>query len=268
MAPTVALTWLRTSCVLVQAGGVTLLTDPWFGMRMRVLPVWRAAAIALENLPAIDLILASHLHADHFDVAAANMLVAHGAPVIAPPGSSKVLRRKGFAGDVIELAPWQTWHGRGVEVVATPAAHTGPPPAEVGLWFRVGDATCYFAGDQRFSTVFAQVGTRLGQVDVALLPVGGTQILGHRTTMDPGDAVRAAALLRPQHVLPIHEGGEWMSVPPLSRHPGRCRDFLARLATSGLPISGLRAAPGERVVVPCGVRASFCALPDAIAEAL
>ena len=262
MAPTVTVTWLRASCVLVQADGLSVLTDPWFGMRMRVVPVWRAPGVALRELPPIDAILASHLHADHFEVAAAKWLTRNGAPIIVPPGSASILRRKGLTGEIIELAPWQRWQRGGLEVVATPAQHTGPPPAEVGLWFQIGRATLYFAGDQRLSNVFGQVGARLPKVDVALLPVGGTLIFGHRTTMDPADAVRAAALLQPVFALPIHEGGEWMALPPASWHPGRCADFLAQLATSGVPVGGVAAQRGQAVALPvAGPASRFVAQP-------
>ena len=68
--------------------------------------------------------------------------------------------------------------------------------------------------------------TRLA-IRLALLPVGGTRILGRRTVMGPTDARDAALLLDAAVVIPIHEGGIWMSVPPLSLHPGRCRHLVS-----------------------------------------
>ena len=61
-----AITYLRTSSVLIEYDGHTLLTDPWFSMLMRIVPVFRPPGIALEALPKLDLIVASHLHPDHF----------------------------------------------------------------------------------------------------------------------------------------------------------------------------------------------------------
>ena len=250
MAITVTVTWVRTSCVLLRIGAVHVLTDPWFAVGMRGLPVFRKPSILLKDLPKIDYILASHLHPDHFDVDAVRELTERGAVVVGTVGTAARLHRHSVLAEVVELLPWQTWSHGGLRVVATPALHTGPKPDEIGIWFELSGFRCYFAGDQRIGPVFAQVGARLPRVDLALLPIGGTLIFGHRTTMDPADAVRAALVLRPRYILPIHEGGEWLPVPPASWHPGRCRDFLAKLATSGLDAVGLDAPPGIAATIP------------------
>lgn len=72
MQPTV--TWIGHATVLVQAGGLTLLTDPVFSARAS--PVGFAGpkrhqppGIALEALPHVDVVLASHNHYDHLDEA-------------------------------------------------------------------------------------------------------------------------------------------------------------------------------------------------------
>jgi len=250
VAERLTVTWVRTSCVLLRSVGLGLLTDPWFARHMRGLPVFRKPAVALDALPRIDFVLASHLHSDHFDPAAVAALAAKGATVVGTVGTAAHVRAHGIGAEVIELSPWQTFSRGALRVVATPALHTGPKPDEIGMWLQVGDFRCYFAGDQRFGPVFRQVGARLPRVDLALLPVGGTLIFGHRTTMDPADAVRAALVLRPRHVLPIHEGGEWLPVPPASWHPGRRGAFLAKLRTTGADVVGLDAAPGVEVEVP------------------
>ena len=90
-----------------------------------------------------------------------------------------------------------------------------------------------------------------------MLPVGGTLIFGTRTTMDPGDAVRAAEVLKPRVVIPIHEGGEWMPVPPASWHPGRGRHFVEALKWSTSPSEACLLAPGKSASFgPGGTRLS------------
>ena len=47
-----------------------------------------------------------------------------------------------------------------VRITATHCVHTGPPPAEVNYVVEGGGITAFFAGDSRYSTVFADVGRR------------------------------------------------------------------------------------------------------------
>jgi L-ascorbate metabolism protein UlaG (beta-lactamase superfamily) len=85
--PTLKLTFLRTSCVLIECGGLRILTDPFFASTMRGLPVFRPPGIALADLPRIDVILASHLHRDHFDRAAVRRIAHPGLTVVTCPGA-------------------------------------------------------------------------------------------------------------------------------------------------------------------------------------
>src|SRR6201986_223233 len=67
--------WLGHSTVLLKIDGFTILTDPILGARcgVRMGPVTVGLkrlvepALAVKDLPPIDLILLSHAHFDHFD---------------------------------------------------------------------------------------------------------------------------------------------------------------------------------------------------------
>ena len=240
--------WLRTSSLLVRAGGYTILTDPWFGRTMRGLPVFRRPGIALQDLPRIDLVLASHLHRDHFDPRAVARIGHGDLEIIGAPGTAAFVRRKvpaAACAQVRDLPPWTATAVGPAVLHATPAQHTGPPPAEVNYLVDLGGWRIFFGGDARRSHHHAEIAARYGAIDVALLPVGGTLIFGHRTTLDPDDAVQVCGTLRPRFAVPIHEGGEWLSVPPASWHPGRRRDFGQRLARSGLPTRPVVLSPGQ-----------------------
>ncbi|MBK7974070.1 MAG: MBL fold metallo-hydrolase [Deltaproteobacteria bacterium] len=217
-------TWIRTSTLLVECGEFRVLTDPWFGRVMRIVPVFAAPGVALEELPPIDLLLVSHLHADHFSLDAARAVRAANPRVVAVscPGSGPTFARAGVP--VTELAVGRTHELGPLAITAVRCRHTGPPPEEVNFVVRWEETTFFFGGDARLSDAFAEVG-RTGRVDVAALPIGGTRIFGTRTTMDPADALTAARALGARFVIPIHEGMEWMPVPPASWHPGRTIDF-------------------------------------------
>lgn len=238
------ITFLRTSCLLLEFGGRRILTDPWFEARMRGLPVFRKPGVALDALPRVDFIVASHLHRDHFDRRAVAR-IAHPAMEVA--GTAGTAARCGSLGvaAIHDLRPWDTCTLGPFELTATPAEHTGPPPPEVNFMIDVGGWRVFFGGDARWSDAYRQIADRFGDIDVAILPIGGTLIFGHRTTMAPPDAVRACNYLRPRWAVPIHEGGEWLPVPPASWHPGRNRHFVRGLARSGLPVAPCVLAPGE-----------------------
>src|SRR5215469_18620725 len=68
--------WIGHSTVLLKIDGITILTDPVFSRRVgiRLGPVTLGIkrlvepALAIKDLPRIDLILLSHAHMDHFDI--------------------------------------------------------------------------------------------------------------------------------------------------------------------------------------------------------
>ena len=241
------ITLVRTSCLLIEYGGRCLLTDPWFTTNMRGLPVFRRPGIPLPDVPRLDMVLASHLHPDHFDDVAVRHMMHPELAIVGTVGTAEHCRDFG-AGLLLDMVPWQREEVAGFGLIATPAEHTGPPPLEVNFVIEAGPYRIFFGGDSRWSRHFQVIGDRLGPLDIALLPIGGTLIFGHRTTMGPADAVRACNALRPRWAVPIHEGGEWMPVPPASWHPGRKRHFVDLLDRSGLPVAPCVLRPGESAI--------------------
>ena len=251
MSSKLTVTWIRTSCVLIQYKEWTAITDPWFGRTMRGLPVFKAPGIALHDLPKIDFVFASHLHRDHFDPRA---IEAFGSPrlqIVGTRGTAAFCERHispERRGPVHDLWHWEDCQLGPFRITGTPADHTGPLPPEINLVVECGDEfTLFFGGDSRWSPAFQQIAERFHSIDLALLPVGGTLIFGKRTTLNPTDAVRVCSVLKPRWALPIHEGGEWLPVPPASWHPGRTVDFERELNSSSISTSPLRVDRGVPV---------------------
>jgi len=228
--------------------GVRLLTDPV--LRQRIGPLRRHGAPPDPRLAeGVDAMLISHLHHDHADVPSLRRL-SRKVPVFAAPGAGDFLARLGFV-DVRELAPGDSASVGGVRVTATEANH--PPSgrrlerASRAVGFELsGGRHIYFAGDTDLFEGMERIGG--GELDLALLPIWGwgTNIgAGH---LDPERAARAAALLSPRVVVPIH----WGTLYPLGlarlrpeplRSPPR---ELARWMDELAPQSELRVlAPGE-----------------------
>ena len=236
---TLRVTFLRTSCLLLQVDGVTAITDPWFSPTMWGVKTYRQPPIPLHRLPRIDYVIATHLHADHFDRKAVQRFGHPKLDIVGTAGTAAYCEGLRVR-TVTDLFPWQSHTLGPFHCTATPAVHTGPPPPEVNFVVRIGDFHLFFGGDARFSDAFEAIAQRFPPMDLALVPIGGTRIFGTRTTMSPKDAARACRIVGAKAAVPIHEGGEWFSAPPASIHPGRNPHFVKALA---------REAPDCRAVV-------------------
>ena len=244
----IEITYIRTSMLLLRWDGLNILTDPWFAMQMRGLPVFVWPCIKVGELPPLDLVLVSHLHPDHFDKRAMSKLKNPCRLLIGPPGV-ETKRIKPTCEKIIVLTDGQKETSTDFVVTAFSVRHSG---YENAYLIERNGMSVLFAGDARYTEVFAEIGKK-HQPTVSLLPVGGTEIMGRRIVMDPADALLAGRDLGTKVIVPIHHGGEWMSVPPLSRHPGRA-DTLVKLVEKGnAPLTVCALMPGQRAQIdPAG----------------
>lgn len=67
--PKTAVTRVTHKCHLIEIGGLTFLTDPWFSTRPGYYQ-GEPIAVGIPDLPRLDGVLISHAHYDHCDLAA------------------------------------------------------------------------------------------------------------------------------------------------------------------------------------------------------
>ena len=190
-----AVSWVGHATVLAQLGGLSLLTDPIFSERASPIGFvgprrHQPPGIALDALPHIDLVLASHNHYDHLDAASVQSLNKQpgGPPVfVVPLGVGRWLADRGVR-TAVELDWWQEHRVAGVDVALVPAQHwsgRGLADRMKTLWggFAVFAPDChlFYAGDTGYSRDFADIRERFaarqtpaagGGFDIALLPIG------------------------------------------------------------------------------------------------
>lgn len=246
----IAVTWAGHATASIRLDGVHLLTDPALRQRISVLRR-HAVPVPRHVTDAVDAVLISHMHHDHLDLPSLRLL-GLDTPIITPRGVAALLHAQGFT-DVRELSVGQCATVGPVRIEAWPAAHPGGrgpfgPVAEALGYLIHGSATAYFAGD---TDLFGAMHDLRGQVDVALLPVGGwgpTLGEGHL------DAERAAEALRriaPAEALPIHWGTFWPLGLPRGR-PAMYADAAAgfcTLAEQHVPRTRVHLLrPGEHIV--------------------
>ncbi len=227
-------TWIGHATVLVQMDHVTFLTDPtwsdtaspvdFVGPRRFVPP-----GVALGALPPIDFVVISHSHYDHMDVPTLRALANGTTRFLVPLRLGALLREAGI-GPVEELDWWESRQVGGVRVHCVPAQHWSQRTlfdhndTLWGGWVVVGPTRrFYFAGDTGDFAGFGEIGTRLGPIGLAALPIGAyaPAAMMRPFHLDPEEAVRAAADLRATNVLGIHYGTFELTEEPLDEPPRR-----------------------------------------------
>ena len=126
--PTV--TWIGHATLLVQAGGLNVLTDPVFSERASPLQIMgpkraQPPGVAMDDLPPIDIVLISHNHYDHLDRSSVLLLAERGGGktlFLVPLGLKPWMEKQGIA-NVVELDWWQHHDVGGVEFHLTPVQH-------------------------------------------------------------------------------------------------------------------------------------------------
>ena len=255
---TLTATWVGHATALLQLGGVNVLTDPMWSRRaspvswmgpQRLVP----AALPLEGLPAIDVVLISHDHYDHLDRRTVRRLGrAHpAARWFAPLGVGNSLRRWGVR-DVQELDWWGVGQAGPALVSCVPARHfsgRSPWDRNRSLWsgwtISAHGWRVFFAGDTAYHPEFPRIGERDGPFDLVLLPVGAYEprwFMGS-VHMNPDDALQAYRELCAAHpgapppaMLPIHWGTFRLTDEPVAEPPERTRTLWT---DGGLPEENL-----------------------------
>ncbi|WP_328535840.1 MBL fold metallo-hydrolase [Streptomyces sp. NBC_00344] len=249
---TVDVTWWGHATCTVEDSGVRVLTDPLFARRLAHLRR-RRGAVPPRSATDAQAVLVSHLHADHLHLPSLARL-APGTRLIAPRGASRAvpgLRRLGL--DVTEVAPGDEVRVADLLVRAVPAHHdgrrlpVGPQRAPALGYVVSGEARTYFAGD---TGLFDTMADAVGEVDVALLPVGGWGPFLGQEHLDARRAAQALALLRPRSAVPVHYGTYWPvgmdGIRPHEFHtPGA--EFVRQAAQLAPEVSVHRLAHGEQV---------------------
>jgi N-acyl-phosphatidylethanolamine-hydrolysing phospholipase D len=227
------ITWIGHSTMLVRMDGVTFLTDPIFSDRASPVPFAGPKrlvppGVPLSELPRIDFVLISHDHYDHADAASIAALAARGARFIVPLGLGPLVRENG--GMAVELDWWEDTSVGNVVVHCVPAQHFCARSLTDGnrrLWagWVVEGPTrrFYHAGDTGYFDGFAEIGRRLGPIDLAAIPIGAyaPAAIMHSVHLNPEEAVQAALDLHARRVVAMHFGTFDLTDEPPDEPPRR-----------------------------------------------
>ncbi len=256
-----SLRFIGTATVLLRYGALTILTDPNFlhagdhahigyGLTAKRLT---DPACELAELPLLDFVLLSHYHGDHFDQVVERELDKR-TPILTTPHAAKKLQRHGFS----QARGLRRWEGVSVEkegtsvtIRAMPATH-GPGPVGLVLPPVMGSLLdfrangerlrLYISGDTLIHEDLREIPRRFPEIDLALLHLGGTRVLGIMVTMDGKQGVRALKIIAPRVAIPIHFDDYDRFKSPLS-------DFERAVAAAGLASRVTYVARGETMAL-------------------
>lgn len=200
-------TWVGHASFLLQVGGRNLLVDPhwsnrasplrWAGPR-RFLP----PGVPFEGLPPIHAVLLSHDHYDHLDEPTVRRLVARFGERLrwfTPLGYGRWLAKRGAR--ATEMDWWEEAEMDGLQIHCLPAQHwssRAPWDRFRRLWCSWAVTThagrsVFFAGDSGWFPGYADIRRRVGDLDLALLPIGAYEPrwFMQPSHMNPEEAVQA-----------------------------------------------------------------------------
>jgi L-ascorbate metabolism protein UlaG (beta-lactamase superfamily) len=240
--------------------GVRILTDPVFSTRVGlgfqplVLGPKRHVRPALRpgEFAAPDVILLSHAHFDHLDVASLRKF-SRDTPVITARDTADILRRWRFReiheldwGDEVTLST----RAGPLQITAIEVAHWGARLLRDahrgynGYVLARDDATICFAGDTAYTTAFERLNNRRRPLDLMLMPIGAYDpwIRAH---CSPEQAVAMANQAGARYFVPIHHETFQLSHEPMEEPAARLRAALASQPERLLAVS-----VGETFVVP------------------
>jgi len=206
---------------LIQTGSLNILTDPIWSDRAspftRVGPKrHRAPGLRFEDLPPIDVVLLSHNHYDHLDIATLTRLKKEHQPrFVSALGNRALLQNHGIT-DAIELDWWEkTDLSDQGSVTCVPAQHfSGRSLSDIDctLWcgfvIQAIAGNIYFAGDTAIGDHFKEIKKRFGKFRLTLLPIGAylPRWFMHPVHLSPAEAVNIHYLLQADVSVAIHFG--------------------------------------------------------------
>lgn len=258
-----AVTWIGHASVLLQVGGLNILTDPifsdrasplsWIGPKRRTPP-----ALLPADLPHIDIVIVSHNHYDHLDLPTLQALHAQpGGPprFLMPLGVGDWLQRQGISkvtqfdwwqslplpAATLHFVPVQHWSARGLfdrfeTLWGGWVIESGQGPHALKI---------FFTGDTGYSQDFAEIQQRFGRFDFAMIPIGAYAprwFMQHQH-VDPAQAVQIHLDLQATRSLGIHWGTFELTDEALDEPPRALRQALQARAVD--PASFITTAPGE-----------------------
>ena len=193
----VYLKWFPNSWFQIKSNDKVIYIDPAY-LKPMFKDYPETGAELPEDLQKADIILVTHEHRDHCSQTTVNALKQENTLIIAPKTCASELN-----GDTKIVEPGKKINHDDIKIKVVDAYNTESGHStmkfhnkgeSVGYLLTLCGKTIYHAGDTDFIPEMKE----FGDVDVALVPIGGTY------TMDMDEAVNVVIAINPKIVIPMH----------------------------------------------------------------
>ncbi len=214
------LRWFGHATMVLDWGGVRLVSDPVNSSRVKVAPRLFDEPL-LPVATDLDGVLLSHAHMDHMDNATLERLSP--TRIYLPAGSERFLS-EAVRGrhQIVPVRIDESFRVGELKINPVPAQHGGwRYPWQQGLFacgyvIRHGDESLYLAGDTAMGEHFETIRTKYAP-RYAVLPIGAysPEWFLRSRHLNPEEAAEAAETLGAEFVIPYHFGTFRLSLEPV-----------------------------------------------------
>lgn len=253
-APASAISVIRVAnaCTLIDIGGHTVLTDPWFTERW-YLRRGEPLGMRIEDVPPVDAIVATSFAANHWDLRALRRYRYKATTPVLTATDRMAGQARALGYPLAKRLPWgSVWgHDTGLQIEAAPAGRLLRWRHNAYV-ISAGGSRVYFGGEIRDVRLLRDYRAVRPAVDVALLPTNGlAPVLGPALVMGHREAVDGATVLGARALVAVHDAHAADLMSLVFRRHGSATE-AERLATTEAPDLDV-------VVLPPGERWSFTA---------
>ncbi len=257
-------TWLGHSTMLIEIGGVRILTDPVWGPRASPSAIFgpkrfQPIPVSLREMPPVDVVMVSHDHYDHLDYPTIRALAKTRVPFVTSLGVGAHLEYWGIPPErIVELDWWEAYNLPNTDVVLTaaPSQHfsgRGLKDRNSTLWssfaMRSREHSVFFSGDTGLTTEYRSIREQLGPFDVVMLEIGAFYPAWGDIHLGPDNAAKAHAMLGGAF-MPIHWGTFSLAMHAWDQPAERLLELASHSGAELLmPILGQPVEPAHAQVV-------------------
>jgi L-ascorbate metabolism protein UlaG (beta-lactamase superfamily) len=222
--------WIGHSSFIINNYDLNIITDPIFSNRASPLSFLGPKrlikpAIGYKNLPKVDVVVISHNHYDHLDLGSIKKLNSINPDTIflVPLKLKNWFMNKGIK-NVFEFEWWQSKTIKNTTFTFVPVQHWSRrglfdknKSLWGGWWIENPNIKLVHLGDTGYSKDFVEINKRLGNPDIAFIPIGAysPRRIMKKSHMNPEEALDAAFDLGAKKSIGMHWGTFILTTEPI-----------------------------------------------------